>query len=197
VRALRGAGAFDRTGHPEKIAPGAIPGVQKTAQSEKMAEKCRARSGRQAPAVRNSWRGTAGRQLTDEVRGLIMTAWLKLLTVFLLLTASACVSAGARTITDTDAVSRIEAGSSTRADVAALLGNPLTASYGEAGEETWHYAYVTLAPHPSQFVPVVKALTPQLIETTRELSITFDGAGTVKNLERRAAAPPEPPAAAK
>jgi outer membrane protein assembly factor BamE (lipoprotein component of BamABCDE complex) len=126
-----------------------------------------------------------------------MTAWLKLLTVLLLLTASACVSTGARTITDADAVTRIEAGASTRADVAALLGNPLTASYGEAGEETWHYAYVTLAPHPTQFVPVVKALTPQLLESSRELSVTFTPEGTVKNLARGTGAPADPPAAAK
>ncbi|MBM4300956.1 MAG: outer membrane protein assembly factor BamE [Deltaproteobacteria bacterium] len=75
-----------------------------------------------------------------------MTAGLKLLTVSVLLLISACVSAGAKAITDAGVVSRIEVGKSTRADVAALLGYPITASYGGQGEETWHYTRVTTGP---------------------------------------------------
>jgi outer membrane protein assembly factor BamE (lipoprotein component of BamABCDE complex) len=111
-----------------------------------------------------------------------MTAWLKLLTVSVLLVISACVSAGTKAITDAGVVSQIEVGKSTRADVAARLGYPLTASYGGQGEETWHYTWVTAVPAATAFVPVVKAVAPSLCESTRELAVTFSRDGIVKNL---------------
>ena len=111
-----------------------------------------------------------------------MGAGLKLLTVFTLLLISACVSTGTKAITDAGVVSRIEVGKSTQADVAALLGYPITASYGGQGEETWHYTWVTMYPTAFAFVPVVKAFTPSLGETTRELAVTFSRDGTVKSL---------------
>jgi outer membrane protein assembly factor BamE (lipoprotein component of BamABCDE complex) len=111
-----------------------------------------------------------------------MTAGLKLLTVSVLLIVSACVSAGTQAITAAGCVSRIEVGKSTQADVAALLGDPITASYGGQGEETWHYTRVTMYPTAFAFVPVVKAFTPSLGETTRALAVTFSRDGTVKSL---------------
>jgi outer membrane protein assembly factor BamE (lipoprotein component of BamABCDE complex) len=120
-----------------------------------------------------------------------MRLWLRLLTVALLLTASACVSAGNRAITDTDVVSQIAVGKSTQAEVTALLGYPLTASYGGQGTVTWHYALVTMAPQPGAFVPLVKAYAPDLRQTTRELFVTFTPKGTVKSLEQ--ARPPQGP----
>ncbi len=111
-----------------------------------------------------------------------MNAWLKLLTVSVLLVISACVSAGTRAITDAGVVSQIEVGTSTQADVTALLGYPLTASYGDQGEETWHYRYITTYPKPAAFVPLVKAFAPNLGETIRELAVTFNRDGTVKSL---------------
>jgi outer membrane protein assembly factor BamE (lipoprotein component of BamABCDE complex) len=112
-----------------------------------------------------------------------MSARLKLLTVLTLLVVSACVSAGAGAITDAGVVSQIEVRKSTQAEVAALLGYPLTASYNGQGEETWHYAWITAYPTPLAFVPVLKAVAPSLGETTRELSVTFSRDGAVKSLE--------------
>jgi outer membrane protein assembly factor BamE (lipoprotein component of BamABCDE complex) len=111
-----------------------------------------------------------------------MTAGLRLLTVSVLLVISACVSAGTRAITDAGVVSQIEVGTSTRAEVSALLGYPVTVSRGDQGEETWHYTYITTYPMPNAFVPVVKAVFPCLGETTRELAVTFSREGTVKSL---------------
>jgi len=121
-----------------------------------------------------------------------MTAWLKLLTISILLMISACVSAGTRAITDAGVVSQIEVGKSTQADVTTLLGYPITASYGLQGEETWHYTYVTAVPTAAAFVPVVKAVAPSLGETNRELSVTFERDGTVRSLELNQ--PPKSPA---
>ena len=111
-----------------------------------------------------------------------MTAGLKLLSLLTLLVVSACVSAGTQAITDAACVSQIEVGKSTQADVAALLGYPVTASYGGQGEETWHYAWVTAYPTAFAFVPVVKAVAPSLGETTQEFAVTFSQDGTVKSL---------------
>ena len=111
-----------------------------------------------------------------------MGAGLKLLTVFTLLLISACVSTGTKAITDAGVVSRIEVGKSTQADVAALLGFPVTASYDGQGEETWHYTWLTAYPTAFAFVPVVKAVAPSLGETSRELAVTFSRDGTVKGL---------------
>jgi outer membrane protein assembly factor BamE (lipoprotein component of BamABCDE complex) len=111
-----------------------------------------------------------------------MTAWLKLLTLSVLVVISACVSVGTRAITDAGVVSQIEVGRSTRADVAALLGYPITASYGDQGEETWHYTWITTTPTATAFVPVVKAVTPSLCDTTREFAVTFSLDGTVTSL---------------
>jgi outer membrane protein assembly factor BamE (lipoprotein component of BamABCDE complex) len=122
-----------------------------------------------------------------------MIAWLKLLTIAVLLAASACVSAGTRAITDAGAVSQIEVGKSTQAEVAALLGYPIMASYDSQGEETWHYTRITAYPQPTAFVPVVKAVAPSLGETTRALAVTFSPDGTVKSLEINRPAPTPAP----
>jgi outer membrane protein assembly factor BamE (lipoprotein component of BamABCDE complex) len=121
-----------------------------------------------------------------------MSAWLKLLMISVLFMVSACVSAGTKAITDAGVVSRIEVGKSTRADVTTLLGYPITASYGDQGEETWHYTFVTAAPTAAAFMPVVKAVTPSLGDTKRELSVTFNRDGTVKSLALHQ--PPKGPA---
>jgi outer membrane protein assembly factor BamE (lipoprotein component of BamABCDE complex) len=121
-----------------------------------------------------------------------MTGWLKLLMVSCLLVLSACVSAGTKAITDAGVVSQVEVGKSTRADVTALLGYPITASYGDQGEETWYYTRITAFPTGFAFVPVVKAVAPSLGEITRDLSVTFSPDGTVKSLGSNQ--PPKNPA---
>jgi outer membrane protein assembly factor BamE (lipoprotein component of BamABCDE complex) len=111
-----------------------------------------------------------------------MTARFKLLSVSLLLVISACVSAGTQAITDAGVTSRIKVGHSTQAEVAALLGYPLTASYGEHGEATWHYTLVTMAPTVTAFLPAIKAFPPSLHDTTQKFSVTFNQDGIVKSL---------------
>jgi outer membrane protein assembly factor BamE (lipoprotein component of BamABCDE complex) len=112
----------------------------------------------------------------------IMTARLKLIPVALLLAISACVSAGTQAITNAGVISRIKVGHSTQAEVAALLGYPLTASYGEHGEATWHYTLVTMAPTVTAFFPAINAFPPSLHDSTQEFSVTFNQDGIVKSL---------------
>jgi len=117
-----------------------------------------------------------------------MTVWPRLLLVALLLATSACVSAGTKAITDSETLSRIEVGKSTQSDVVALLGYPLTASYDDKGESTWHYAYTTATPMVTGYMPALKAFTPDLSETTRRFGVTFTKEGVVKSL-----GPEQPP----
>jgi outer membrane protein assembly factor BamE (lipoprotein component of BamABCDE complex) len=116
-----------------------------------------------------------------------MTTWLKVLATALILGSGGCISAGTNAIQDTGVVSKIEVGKSTRSDVVALLGYPLAASHKDQGlgEVTWHYYYATASPDATAFVPVVKAFTRNLNETTRVLSVTFNKTGTVKSLEQQ------------
>jgi outer membrane protein assembly factor BamE (lipoprotein component of BamABCDE complex) len=116
-----------------------------------------------------------------------MTAWPKVLALALLLTSSACVSAGNQAIKDTGVVSKIEVGKSTRADVTALLGYPLAATYKNepVGEATWHYYDATSYPNATAFMPIAKGFTQNLNEYTRVLSVTFSKKGTVKSLEKK------------
>ena len=119
-----------------------------------------------------------------------MTAWFKLPALALLLVVSGCFSAGTQGITDAGVVDKIEVGKSTQADVAALLGYPLRASYGDQGEQTWHYTYTTATPVATGYLPALKAFPPDLRDTSRALAVTFDRKGVVKSLG------PEPPAPA-
>ena len=60
-----------------------------------------------------------------------MRPWLKIVLVFFaLLAMSACVSTGAREITQPDTLGRLETGKSTKAEVTALLGFPVLVTYG-------------------------------------------------------------------
>ena len=111
-----------------------------------------------------------------------MTARLKLLTVSVLLVVSACVSAGTQAITDAGVVSQIEVGKSTRAEVAALLGYPITASYGDQGEETLALHLDNHLPQAHRVCARGQGRHPLFGETTRALAVTFSPGGTVKSL---------------
>ena len=112
-----------------------------------------------------------------------MTAWLKLLTVSVLLVISACVSAGTKAITDAGVVSQIEVGKSTRADVTALLGYPITASYGGQGEETWYYTWITTYPTARRVCARGQSRSPPLwAKPPGSCAVTFNRDGTVKSL---------------
>ena len=113
-----------------------------------------------------------------------MNHCLKIFAVFLaLMLAPACVSTGAREITHTESTGRLETGKSAKAEVTALLGFPAIVTYGQKGEETWDYYYVTEYPTAIDFVPVVNALTPGFNQTTRGLTVSFNRQGVLQNLQ--------------
>ena len=113
-----------------------------------------------------------------------MQPWLRIQIVLLAwLAVSACVSTGAREITEPERCARLEAGKSTKAEVAALLGFPALVTYGQKGEEAWNYYYVTEYPRAFDFIPLVVALGNGLQQTTRVLTVSFDRQGVVHHLQ--------------
>jgi outer membrane protein assembly factor BamE (lipoprotein component of BamABCDE complex) len=113
-----------------------------------------------------------------------MRHWLRLAVVLLAwLAVSACVSTGAREITEPERTAGLEAGKSTQAEVTARLGFPAIVTYGHQGEETWDYYYVTEYPRAVDFVPLAVALPGGFNQTTRSLTVSFNRQGVVQNLQ--------------
>ena len=87
--------------------------------------------------------------------GADMTTWFKVFPLFcFLLVGYGCVATGSLEITEAGRTAGIEAGKSTQAEVSALLGFPAIVTYGEKGQETWNYYYVTEYPTTTDFIPV-------------------------------------------
>ncbi len=105
------------------------------------------------------------------------------LLLFALLLASACVSTGVKDISKPAPPARLEAKKSSQADVIALLGQPVIVTYGDQGQETWNYYYVTEYPQLLDFIPVVNAASPGSQQQSRVLTITFDRGGVAQDLQ--------------
>jgi outer membrane protein assembly factor BamE (lipoprotein component of BamABCDE complex) len=99
-----------------------------------------------------------------------------------LLCSAACVSTGARAITDPGVVARIEAGKTTKQEVTGLLGLPVAVYFPTDDEEEWNYPYLTVYPWAPDFIPVADAYASPRYHT-RVLSVFFSKNGMVKKLE--------------
>jgi hypothetical protein len=118
-------------------------------------------------------------------RGVDMTTWFKVFPLFfVLMLGSGCVATGSQEITAAGRTAGIEAGKSTQTEVSALLGFPAMVTYGEQGQETWNYYYVTEYPTAIDFIPVLDAVAPGFKQNTKVLTLTFDRQGVARNLQR-------------
>jgi hypothetical protein len=118
-------------------------------------------------------------------RGVDMTTWCKVFPLFcVLMLGSGCVATGSQEITEAGRTAGIEAGKATQAEVSALLGFPAIVTYGEKGQETWNYYYVTEYPTATDFIPLVNAMASGFRQNTKELTVTFDRQGVAQNLQR-------------
>jgi outer membrane protein assembly factor BamE (lipoprotein component of BamABCDE complex) len=100
-----------------------------------------------------------------------------------LLLGGGCFSTGTRAIADQELISRIEVGKSTRKDLTALLGPPLTAAY-PGKEEIWNYYYRVDVPLAPNYIFFVKIFKDGVAQKTQILRVTFNQEGIVKNIER-------------
>ncbi len=101
---------------------------------------------------------------------------------------SGCVSVGSREIVDAERTAGIVTDKATKAEVSASLGFPAIVAYGEKGQETWNYYYVTEYPTPIDFIPLVDAAASGFRQNTRVLTVTFDRGGVARDLKRSQAA---------
>jgi outer membrane protein assembly factor BamE (lipoprotein component of BamABCDE complex) len=82
-----------------------------------------------------------------------------------------CAMQGGRDF-DTGYVVSIQRGTTTKADVRANLGEPVSRSTGGNGEEIWSYLYQK---GPNQFQAVMGAYTGKVPMSGKSLTITFSG----------------------
>ena len=80
---------------------------------------------------------------------------------------------------------KIETDKTTKAEVSAWLGYPAIVVYGEKGQETWTYYYVTEYPTVTDFIPVVDGTLSGFRQNTKVLTVTFDRQGVARDLQRR------------
>lgn len=109
--------------------------------------------------------------------------WLRFLAVAALAALCGCLATGTREITEESLIARIQAGQSTKTDVADLMGGmPAAVTFGEHGQETWYYLYTTITPRAVVLVPIARAYTRNLEVETRSFTFTFSREGIVQKL---------------
>lgn len=105
-------------------------------------------------------------------------------TLALILSLSACASAGNQVLKDADAntVSRsIINGQSTKANVQTAFGDPNDTSFTDSGNEIWKYTYAYVTPMGVNFIPIVSTFAGGNNVDKKTLAIFFDKAGIVVN----------------
>lgn len=87
---------------------------------------------------------------------------------------------GARQISVDEAVSKIQKGKSTKADVKGLLGDPGNVFFTGTGDEMWYYFYMTSRIKKSTFIPIVGSFVGGAEGETHTLTVHFGPDGVVK-----------------
>ncbi|TVQ02390.1 MAG: outer membrane protein assembly factor BamE [Roseinatronobacter sp.] len=83
--------------------------------------------------------------------------------------------------TDAELADQIKIGSSRRADVQALLGEPVMRQR-TGGREYWSYQYDTRLTNLAMYVPVVQMVAGRGGHQTNTVVVVFDGAGVVRDV---------------
>jgi outer membrane protein assembly factor BamE (lipoprotein component of BamABCDE complex) len=91
-----------------------------------------------------------------------------------------CATIGNSKIADKDAVSKIVAGKSTKADVQALVGEPGHVFFAD-DKEIWTYTYLHSQARAASFIPVVGLFAGGADSQTNSLTVVFTKDGIVKN----------------
>lgn len=107
---------------------------------------------------------------------------LKLVALSVIVVTAACgcatakSSVGNKAIADQAVVAKIEKGKSRKADVKALLGDPMAVDFTDAGFEKWLYMYTDVSASASAFGGGSHAIK------TSTLTVQFDKEGVVQNV---------------
>lgn len=94
-----------------------------------------------------------------------------------------CASAGSKSITNEEKVSKIIEGETTKAQVKEILGEPNMAR-NIGGSDVWFYSYSKVQKSVVGAVPVVGIFAGKDKHESRSLRITFTDHGIVKEVKR-------------
>ena len=116
---------------------------------------------------------------------------------FLLLASAAalalagCASSGNRVLKDETQASvqqKIVEGTSTKDDVKADFGAPMSISFTDGGAEIWQYDFEKVRYDAISYIPIVGALARSATGTRKELAIMFDRNDVVQRVSLTEAA---------
>ena len=100
------------------------------------------------------------------------------------LLVAGCASAGNKVLKNESAKSvaaKIEKGRSTKDDVRAMFGDPMTTSFTDSGNEIWKYEFTKTHAKATNFIPFVSLFKSGAKGKKKELVVFFDKNGVVKN----------------
>jgi outer membrane protein assembly factor BamE (lipoprotein component of BamABCDE complex) len=106
------------------------------------------------------------------------------LSLFLIaLFIAACASQGNRSLagaTEQNVSDNIEVGTTTKGDVKAAYGSPLSIDFIDAGNEVWKYRFGKAHVTGKSFIPIYGAFAGGAKGQMKELTVLFDTQGIVR-----------------
>ena len=101
---------------------------------------------------------------------------------FTLIFLCSCSSFGTKKIIDADLILKIEKGKSSKADVKALLEDPVKITFTDNNEEIWEYSYSKSTIRPATFIPCLGLLAGGADTEIHSLTLRFGADGIVKGV---------------
>ena len=94
-----------------------------------------------------------------------------------------CTSTGNETLrreTEASMQGKIVEGQTTKAEIRAMFGSPMTTSFTDGGQEIWNFEFTNVSADAIDFVPIVNLFGATASGKKKELVIMFDKAGIVQ-----------------
>lgn len=112
-----------------------------------------------------------------------MKTTLVALVAIILVSAAGCASSGNASLrkeTESSVSQKITEGKTTKEEVRAMFGSPLSTSFTDGGLEIWKFELAKMSADAATFIPFVGILAGGSSGTKKELVVMFDEKGIVK-----------------
>ncbi len=116
---------------------------------------------------------------------------MSLLLIVLFALLSGCATTGNPSAAESEKISKIAPGTSTKADVFRILGNPTSSSERTRIIEVWNYDYVTVGISPVTLLPLIGPFLGSSSFERGAVTITFDEIGSAQSLNLISAVQPQ------
>jgi len=97
---------------------------------------------------------------------------------------SACASHGNKVLkeeTSSDVQTKITKGETTKEQIRAMYGDPMTTSFTDSGKEIWKYEFIKTSSKITNFIPLVNLFNSGAKGDKKELVVMFNESSIVKN----------------